>query len=71
MGLKRGIARLGGLANAGPAAPAGSRAKALRPPSQTFVRIAILAALLLLAVYTAFGYIVIAIVVFILIFFEE
>ena len=41
MGLKRGIARVGGLANAGPAAPAGSRAKALRPPSQTFVRIAI------------------------------
>ncbi len=53
--MKRGIARLGGLANAGPAAPAGSRAKALRPPSQTFIRIAILAALLLLAVYTAFG----------------
>src|SRR4051812_42674007 len=54
-GLDKGLARHGGPAVAGPTAPAGLRAKSVQAPSQAFVRIAILAALLLLAVYTAFG----------------
>jgi two-component system cell cycle sensor histidine kinase PleC len=49
------MARHGGPAAAGPTAPAALRAKSVQAPSQAFVRIAILAALLLLAVYTAFG----------------
>ncbi len=49
------MARHGGPAAAGPAAPAPVRAKSIQGPSQAFVRVAILAALLLLAVYTAFG----------------
>ena len=49
------MARHGGPAAAGPAAPAAVRAKSARAPSQAFVRIAILSALLLLAIYTAFG----------------
>ncbi|MET3664730.1 ATP-binding protein [Caulobacter sp. 1776] len=49
------MARHGGTARAGPTAPAAMRAKSVQGPSQAFVRIAILAALLLLAVYTAFG----------------
>jgi two-component system cell cycle sensor histidine kinase PleC len=49
------MARHGGPAAAGPAAPAAVRAKTARAPSQAFVRIAILSALLLLAIYTAFG----------------
>ncbi|WP_310001592.1 ATP-binding protein [Caulobacter segnis] len=53
--MGRGGARHGGTAKAGPTAPAASRAKPVRAPSQTFARIAILSALLLLAVYTAFG----------------
>jgi len=53
--LDRGKARPGRTAKAGPAAPAASRAKPARAPSQAFFRIAILSALLLLAVYTAFG----------------
>lgn len=49
------MARHGGPARAGPTAPAAMRAKTVQGPSQAFVRVAILAALLLLAVYTAFG----------------
>lgn len=49
------MGRHGGPAAAGPTAPSAVRAKAVNAPSQVFVRIAILAALLLLAVYTAFG----------------
>jgi len=49
------MARHGGSAHAGPTAPAAMRAKTVQGPSQAFVRVAILAALLLLAVYTAFG----------------
>lgn len=49
------MARHGGPAAAGPAAPTPVRAKSVQEPSQAFIRIAILAALLLLAVYTAFG----------------
>ncbi|WP_369825735.1 ATP-binding protein [Caulobacter sp. BP25] len=53
--MGKGRARHGGTAKAGPTAPAASRAERMRAPSQTFARIAILSALLLLAVYTAFG----------------
>lgn len=49
------MARHGGTADAGPTAPTALRAKSLAAPSQALVRIVILAALLLLAVYTAFG----------------
>lgn len=47
------MGRHGGPAAAGPTAPSAVRAKAVNAPSQVFVRIAILAALLLLAVYTS------------------
>jgi len=53
--LVTGEARHGGTAKAGSAAPTAVRARAIRAPSQSFARIAILSALLLLAVYTAFG----------------
>lgn len=49
------MARHGGTADAGPTAPTALRARSLAAPSQALVRIVILAALLLLAVYTAFG----------------
>ncbi|RRN65417.1 PAS domain-containing sensor histidine kinase [Caulobacter sp. 602-1] len=53
--MDTGLARHGGTASAGPTAPAAVRAKSVQAPSQGFIRVAILAALLLLAVYTAFG----------------
>lgn len=53
--MGKGRARHGGTAKAGPTAPAASRASRTRAPSQSFARIAILSALLLLALYTAFG----------------
>lgn len=53
--MGKGGARHGGTAKAGPTAPATSRVNRTRAPSQNFARIAILSALLLLAVYTAFG----------------
>ena len=53
--MDRGKARPGRTAKAGPTAPAAARTKPARAPSQAFFRIAILSALLLLAVYTAFG----------------
>ncbi|WP_200952343.1 PAS domain-containing sensor histidine kinase [Caulobacter sp. Root655] len=43
------------MAGAGLSAAGAARARAARSPSQAYVRVAILAALLLLAVYTAFG----------------
>jgi two-component system cell cycle sensor histidine kinase PleC len=49
------MARHGGPAAAGPAGPSAVRSKSVPGSSQVFIRIAILAALLLLAVYTAFG----------------
>ena len=49
------MARHGGPAAAGPTAPSAVRVKPMGAPSQAFVRIAILAGLVLLAVYTAFG----------------
>ncbi|NQE60568.1 PAS domain-containing sensor histidine kinase [Caulobacter sp. RHG1] len=49
------MARHGGPAAAGPAGPSAVRAKSAPGSSQVFIRITILAALLLLAVYTAFG----------------
>lgn len=53
--MGRGGARLGGTAKAGPTAPAAPRASRTRAPSQSFARIAILSAVLLLAIYTASG----------------
>ncbi|HJV40993.1 ATP-binding protein [Caulobacter sp.] len=53
--MDRGEARHGRTAEAGPTAPAAVRARPVKAPSLTFVRLAILAALLLLAVYTTFG----------------
>jgi len=53
--LERGGARTGRLAGAGLSAAGAARQRAARSPSQAYVRVAILAALLLLAVYTAFG----------------
>lgn len=53
--MGRGGARLGGTAKAGPTAPAPPRASRKRAPSQSFARIAILSAVLLLAIYTASG----------------
>jgi two-component system cell cycle sensor histidine kinase PleC len=53
--LERGGARTGRLAGAGLSAAGAARTRAARSPSQAYVRVAILAALLLLAVYTAFG----------------
>ena len=50
-----GGAKTGRLAKAGPSAASAARARVARSPSQTFTRVAILTALLLLAVYTAFG----------------
>jgi len=53
--LERGGARTGRLAGAGLSAAGAARSRAARSPSQAYVRLAILAALLLLAIYTAFG----------------
>uniref|UniRef100_B0T5X7 histidine kinase n=1 Tax=Caulobacter sp. (strain K31) TaxID=366602 RepID=B0T5X7_CAUSK len=53
--MERGGARTGRLAGAGLSAAGAARSRAARSPSQTYVRLAILAALLLLAIYTAFG----------------
>ena len=53
--MERGGARTGRLAGAGLSAAGAARSRAARSPSQAYVRLAILAALLLLAVYTAFG----------------
>ena len=53
--MERGGARTGRLAGAGFSAAGATRSRAARSPSQAYVRLAILAALLLLAVYTAFG----------------
>ncbi|MFZ0270045.1 hypothetical protein, partial [Caulobacter sp.] len=55
MALERGGARTGRLAGAGLSAAGAARSRAARSPSQTYVRLAILAALLLLSIYTAFG----------------
>ena len=53
--MERGGARTGRLAGAGLPAAGAVRTRAARSPSQAYVRLAILAALLLMAVYTAFG----------------
>mgnify|MGYP000053035017 CR=1 FL=1 len=53
--MERGGARTGRLAGAGLSAAGAARSRAARSPSQAYVRLAILAALLLLAIYTAFG----------------
>lgn len=53
--MDRGEAKHGGTAEAGPTAPSAVGVRPVKAPSQTFVRLAILAALLLLAVYTTFG----------------
>ncbi|OZA73485.1 MAG: ATPase, partial [Caulobacter sp. 39-67-4] len=50
-----GDARPGRPAEAGPSAAGVVRSITARSPSQVYIRVAILAALLLLAVYTAFG----------------
>ncbi|CAN5591312.1 cell cycle histidine kinase PleC [soil metagenome] len=53
--MERGGARTGRLAQASLSAAGAARQRAARSPSQVYVRVTILAALLLLAVYTAFG----------------
>ncbi|MDB5457027.1 MAG: sensor signal transduction histidine kinase, partial [Caulobacter sp.] len=53
--MDSGVARTGRPAEAGLPASVAARPRPVRSPSQGFIRIAILAALLLLAVYTAFG----------------
>lgn len=53
--MSAGGARHGGTAKAAPTAPAALRVRRVDAPTQAFIRIAILSALVLLAIYTGFG----------------